>query len=151
MFRDTHLTRVTHDHTYVQRLVDEGSLAEDDAPFHPWRNLVLRSIDGNVAEGGDVSELVLEPGDRVLLASDGLTDLVSERHVELLLERHHDDSAAELLLDAALAAGGRDNVSCLLATVVDGAPVLADGALVGAVRNPHNIVDAAAVRMPHSA
>ena len=151
VFRDAHLTRVTRDHTYVQRLVDEGTLAEDDAPFHPWRNLVLRSIDGHVEEGGDVSWLVLEAGDRVLLASDGLTDLVSERHVELVLERHHDDSAVELLLDAALAAGGRDNVSCLLATVVDGAPVLADGALVGAVRNPRNIVDAAAVRMPHSA
>ena len=104
-----------------------------------------------VGGGADLSELVLEPGDRVLLASDGLTDLVSERRIELILERHHDDPAAELLLDAALAAGGRDNVSCLLATVVDGAPVLADGALVGALRDPRNIVDAAAVRMPHSA
>ena len=47
VFRDAHLTRVTHDHTYVQQLIDEGSLAEDDAPFHPWRNLVLRSIDGD--------------------------------------------------------------------------------------------------------
>ena len=48
-------------------------------------------------------------------------------------------------------AGGRDNVTCLLATVIDGAPVSTDGALLGAVRDPWNIVDAAAVRMPHSA
>jgi protein phosphatase len=151
VFRDAQLTRVTHDHTYVQCLVDEGSLAEDAVPFHPWRNLVLRSIDGNVDEAADIAHLVLEPGDRVLLASDGLTDLVSEADVERLLQRHGDDVAAELLLDAALTAGGKDNISCLLTTVVDGPPVAVDGAPVGALRDRRNIVDAAAVRMPHSA
>ena len=88
----------------------------------------------------------------MLLASDGLTDLVPERAASSgSSTRHHDDAAAEALLDAALAAGGRDNVTCLLATVIDGPPVRADGVLVGAVRDPRNIVDAAAVRMPHSA
>jgi protein phosphatase len=151
VFREGQLTRVTRDHTYVQHLVDEGSLAEDDVASHPWRSLVLRSIDGTVGETADIARITLEPGDRVLLASDGLTDLVSERTLELLLERHDDDSAVEALLDAALAAGGRDNVTCLLATVVEGPAVSADGALVGAVREPGNIVDAGAVRMPHSA
>ena len=88
----------------------------------------------------------------MLLASDGLTDLVAERGRSSSSWRGHtDDAAAEALVDAALAAGGRDNVTCLLATVIDGAGRRADGALVGAVRDPRNIVDAAAVRMPHSA
>src|SRR3954447_9787320 len=72
VFRDGELTRVTHDHTWVQRLVDEGSLAEEDVPYHRWRNVVTRSVNGDGRDEGDLRELRLEPGDRVLLASDGL-------------------------------------------------------------------------------
>ena len=96
-------------------------------------------------------ELELATGDRVLLASDGLTDLVPERAIEQILGRHDDDAAAEALVDAALSAGGRDNVTCLLATVIEGPEVATDGVLLGALRDPRNVVDAAAVRMPHSA
>ncbi len=74
-----------------------------------------------------------------------------EPDIERILGEHHDDAAAEALVEAALAAGGRDNVTCLLASVIEGQPVHADGVLVGAVRDPRNVVDAAAVRMPHSA
>lgn len=151
VFRDDELIRVSHDHTWVQQLVDEGSLAEAEVPRHPWRNVVTRSVNGQPGEDGDVDLLPLVPGDRVLLASDGLTDLVPDSVVERLLQRHCDDAAAEHLLDAALRAGGRDNVTCLLATVIDGPSVVADGQLVGAVRDPRNVVDAAAVRVPHSA
>ena len=87
----------------------------------------------------------------MLLASDGLTDLVTEAQIESLVGRHPDDAAAEALLDAALAAGGRDNVTCLLATVIDGPEAVAEGTLVGAVHDPRNVVDAAAVRMPDTA
>jgi PPM family protein phosphatase len=120
-------------------------------PYHPWRNIVTRSVNGDVAEQGDVTELRLVPGDRLLLASDGLTDLVPEPHIEKILTRYDDDAAAESLVDAALVAGGRDNVTCLLATVIEGPDVAADGVLLGALRDPRNVVDAAAVRMPHSA
>jgi serine/threonine protein phosphatase PrpC len=158
VFRDGVLSRISSDHTFVQRLVDEGRLDELDVAAHPWRNVVTRSIDGTSDEQGDVRRLPLLVGDRVLLASDGLTDLVSELRIAHLLTRYSDDAAAAALLDAALAAGGRDNVTCLLATVVD-APMTARGTamgtamdvLVGAARDPRNVVDAAAVRMPHSA
>jgi serine/threonine protein phosphatase PrpC len=151
VLREGRLTRVTTDHTFVQRLVDEGNLDEDEVAGHPWRNVVMRSIDGTPTECGEVTPLRLRAGDRVLLASDGLTDLVTEPRIEVLLRRHHDDAAAESLLDAALAAGGTDNVTCLLATVVDGPAVVADGLLVGTLRDPRKVVDAAAVRMPYSA
>lgn len=151
VLREGRLTRVTHDHTFVQRLVDEGNLDEAEVGLHPWRNVVMRSVNGDLAEGADITMLRLAAGDRVLLASDGLTDLVSEAHIEELLGAHPDEDAVEALLDAALDAGGMDNVTCLLATVVEGPAVIADGALVGAVRDPRNLVDAAAVRMPHSA
>ncbi len=120
-------------------------------PAHPWRNVVTRSVDGNLDELGDVTPLRLEVGDRVLLASDGLTDLVSELRIEAVLTGRDDDAAVESLLKAALKAGGRDNITCLLATVAEGPEVVTDGILLGALRNPFNVVDAAAVRMPNSA
>lgn len=151
VLRAGRLTRITTDHTYVQRLVDEGNLDEEDVNSHPWRNVVMRSVDGTLTESGDVSRLRLLVGDRVLLASDGLTDLVSEPHIEALLLEHHDDAAADALLDAALTAGGNDNVTCLLATVIEGPAVVADGVLVGTLRDPGKVVCAASVRMLHSA
>jgi protein phosphatase len=71
VFREGRLTRVTTDHTYVQRLVDEGNLEEDHVATHPWRNVVMRSVDGTPAESGDVTWLRLRVGDRVLLGVDG--------------------------------------------------------------------------------
>ncbi len=151
VFRDGSLTRVTHDHTYVQRLVDDGDLPESAVARHPWRHVVLRCVNGSDEEGGDVTRLALRPGDRVLLASDGLTDLVSEPVIEQVLARDHDDAAVQSLVDTALVNGGRDNITCLLASVVEGPEVQVDPALVGAVRDRANVLEDAAVRMPHSA
>lgn len=151
LFRDGRLSRLTSDHTFVQRLVDEGNLELAEVAAHPWRNVVMRSVNGDLGEAGDVMPLRLRAGDRVLLASDGLTDLVTDARVEALLETRHDDAAADALLDAALAAGGHDNVTCLLASVVERPAVVADARLVGAVRDPGNVVDPAAVRTTRSA
>jgi protein phosphatase len=151
VFREGQLTRLTRDDTYVQRLVEEGTILEDEVPTHPWRNVVLRSINGTAAQPSDVTTVDLAVGDRVLLASDGLTDLVPEPLIADLLERHDDDAAVEALVDAALAAGGIDNVTCLLATVVDGPDVPIEGTFVGAVSDPANVVDIDAVRIPHTA
>ena len=127
------------------RCVDEGRLTEAEAMVHPWRNVVMRTINADDPSGADVMPVALRLGDRVLLCSDGLTDLVSEGWIEQILRTHPDDAAVDLLLDAALAAGGRDNITCVLGTVVDGPAVVADGLLLGAVRDPANIVDPAAV------
>jgi protein phosphatase len=150
-FREGRLTRLTRDDTYVQRLVEEGTILEDEVPTHPWRNVVLRSVNGSAAQPSDVTTVELAAGDRVLLASDGLTDLVRESQIAELLERHDDDAATGALLDAALAAGGSDNITCLLATVVDGPDVPIEGTFVGAVVDPANVVDVDAVRIPHTA
>lgn len=146
VFRDGELTRVTRDHTFVQDLLDEGRLEEADAAVHPWRNVVLRSVNGTVDGEPDILALYLRPGDRILLASDGLTDLVDDVVIAETLARRSDDDAVQALLGAALGRGGRDNVTCVLGTVVDGPPVSADGLLLGAVRDPSNVVDIAAVR-----
>ncbi len=151
VLRDDRLTRVTTDHTWVQRLVDEGSLCEDEVAHHPWRHVLTRSVNGSPEEVGDVTPLRLLEGDRVLLSSDGLTDLVPEVRIQRLLVGSSDLAAARSLVDAALAAGGTDNVTVLLATVVAGGALRSDPQLVGAASDPHNVVDLAAVRMPRIA
>jgi len=146
VFRDHELTRVTRDHTYVQDLVDQGRLDEEELAEHPWRNVVMRTVNGSEDGTPDILALFLRPGDRILLASDGLTDLVDEAVIAEILATRADDDAVSALLAAALGRGGRDNVTCVLATVVDGPAISADGILLGAVRDPHNVVDIAAVR-----
>lgn len=146
VFREGELTRITRDHTYVQDLVDEGRIEERDVPVHPWRNVVMRSVHGDPEDLADVAPLRLTEGDRVLLVSDGLTDLVSEDWIADILGKRQDDDAVDALVAAALGCGGRDNITCVLGTVIDGPPVVGDGLLLGSVRDLDNIVDAAAVR-----
>lgn len=136
VLRDGDLVRLGRDHTVVQDLVESGSLSPDEARAHPWRHVVTRVLDGDVDERGDLLVLDLHPGDRVLVCSDGLSDLVPEAGIEAVVREHDDAAAVEALVEAALAAGGRDNITCVLATVVPGLPRSWAGELVGAARDP---------------
>ncbi len=143
------LTQVSHDHTYVQRLVDDGALPAEAVPRHPWRNVVLRSLHADVSMGVDEVEIVeLAPvaGDRYLLCSDGLTDLVADDEIADALHIADPHSCAARLVALALTAGGTDNVTCLVFDVIDGPRVCGDGMLLGAVRDIDNVVDAGSVR-----
>ncbi len=143
------LSRVSVDHTAVQRMVDEGSLTPEEVPHHPWRSVVLRSIGADEGVSLDDVELTVLPvaaGDRLLLCSDGLTDLVDEDRIGDVLRLRDPHSAAAVLTHAALRAGGVDNVTCVVLDVVDGPPVVGDGRLLGAVRDVTNLVDPALVR-----
>lgn len=147
LYRAGELDQLSRDHTYVQRLVDNGELDPETAWQHPWRNVVLRSVDGDPEhEAIDLVPVPAEPGDRLLLCSDGLTDLVATRVVADLLATPDPHSAAAVLVQAALGAGGRDNVTCVVLDVVDGPAVVGDGVLLGAVREIGNVVDPAAIR-----
>ena len=148
LLRDGALTQLSRDHTYVQGLVDRGQLDAQGAWRHPWRNVVLRSVDGDpVHEGLDLVPVPIRPGDRLMLCSDGLTDLVPDPVVADLLATSDPHSAAAVLVQAALGAGGRDNVTCVVLDVVDGPVVVGDGQLLGAVREIANVVDPCAVRV----
>lgn len=140
VLRDGVLTRVSRDHTYVQDLLDEGRLDPEDVVDHPWRNVVLRTVNGNAEGEPDLIDLNLVVGDRILLSSDGLTDLVGEPELATLLRDRSAEDAVSVLIAAALARGGRDNVTCVIGTVVDGPEVSADGQILGALRDPANVV-----------
>lgn len=153
LVRDGALRQVSRDHTWVQQLIDAGQLAREEAACHPWRNVVLRSLDGDPASDPadvDVVDLDVSPGDRLLLCSDGLTDLVDESRIAEVLRLVEPLSAAAVLTQSALHAGGRDNVTCLVLDVVDGPRVSGDGEPLGAMRDLANIVDPAWVHEPAS-
>jgi protein phosphatase len=150
LVRGGELRQVSRDHTYVQMLLDGGQLTAEGARRHPWRNVVLRCLDGN-PEGGpvdlDLVEIDVQPGDRLMLCSDGLTDLVDDERIAAVLRLEDPHSAAAVLTQSALMAGGRDNITCVVVDVIDGPLVVGDGVLLGAVRDIANVVDPAGVRL----
>ena len=123
LVRDGHLTQVTHDHTLVQYLVDQGELTPEEAERHPKRNVIMRAL-GDFPGEVELDESVREavPGDRWLLCSDGLCGYVSAETIEETLVQYTDlNACGEQLISLALAAGGPDNVTVVLADVVDDA------------------------------
>ncbi len=118
LLRDGELFQITHDHTVVQSLLDEGRITPEEAASHPQRSLLLRAIDGTAVEP-DTSLHDARAGDRYLLCSDGLTGVVSTEVIRATLRgTGYPDQAAAQLIEAANAGGGPDNVSCVVADIV---------------------------------
>ena len=117
LLRDGELFQITHDHTVVQSLLDEGRITPEEAASHPQRSLLLRAINGGAVEL-DTSLHDARAGDRYLLCSDGLTGVVSTEVIRGTLSGETDpDRAAARLIEAANMAGGPDNVSCVVADI----------------------------------
>ena len=147
--RQGQMHQVSHDHTYVQHLVDTGQLEPAERFGHPWSNVVVRSLDAGPDQTLDVTELDVEAGDRLLLCSDGLTDLVRDERIAQVLHLADPHSAAAVLTQSALLAGGKDNITAVVLDVVDGPRVVGDGRLLGALVDVANVVDPASVRAAH--
>ncbi|MCW2792570.1 MAG: protein phosphatase domain protein, partial [Nocardioides sp.] len=144
LLRDGVLRQVSVDHTYVQHMVDTGQLTSAAVARHPWRHVVLRSLDGDPCADlldVDLVDLRVRLGDRLLLCSDGLSDLVDETRVAEVLRLGDPHSAAAVLTQSALEAGGRDNITCVVLDVVEGPVVVGDGQVLGALWDFANIVD----------
>jgi len=117
LLRNGTLTRLTRDHTYVQLLVDSGRLSREAAERSTSRHVLVNAVGaGNDSLYVDVQHLPLASGDRVLLCSDGLSDLVDDETIRTqLLDASTAEQACRRLVDRALAAGGRDNVTVVVA------------------------------------
>jgi protein phosphatase len=147
LLREGRMHRLTSDHALVQSLLDEGRLAREDVATHPYRSVVLRSVDSERPPEPDLMYLDLDVDDRILLCSDGLTDLVAEAAIAESLSQPDREQAVSTLVRAALDAGGRDNVTVLVADVEDGPRLAPGGRLLGAMADPYLVVDPAAVRV----
>ncbi len=119
LVRDGVMHQVTHDHTFVQHLIDTGQITEDEAESHPQRSVIMRVLGDSGAEPElDESVRELREGDRWLLCSDGLSSFVSaETIADVLLRTTDPDACADELVSLALRAGGQDNITVVVADV----------------------------------
>ncbi len=119
LFRNGEISRLTNDHTFVQGLIDEGRITEEEARVHPHRNLILRAVDGTHELEPDLFVLELAVGDRLLLCSDGACGVLDDGRLADILSGGSPDYAAVELVRASLEAGSSDNVTCVVADVMD--------------------------------
>ena len=139
LLRDEVLLPLTVDHTFIQSLLDSGRITPEQAAHHPQRSVILRALGGGSATA-DISVRDLQVADRVLLCSDGLSGVVPNDMLERVLRAYEDPTAAvQALVDLALLAGAPDNVTVVVADVVDTpAPVHDIDIVVGAASEVRN-------------
>lgn len=118
LWRAGRLTQITEDHSVVAELVRRGSLSPEEAQLHPHRNVITRALGAERGVVPDVVTRPMEPGDVVLLCSDGLSSYVSDADIASQLEESQDlEDVANGLVARANAAGGADNITVVLARV----------------------------------
>ena len=118
LLRDGEISRISHDHSLVQNLIDAGMLKPEEAESHENANLITRAV--GVAENCEVDVVNgdVKPGDQFILATDGLTRLVPDEEIAAELRRGSPADAADKLIDTVLARGAPDNVTLIIATVL---------------------------------
>jgi protein phosphatase len=115
LMRDGTLQQVTADHSWVEEQVRAGAMTASAARQHPWRNVVTRALSGGEDPEVDVTDLVLQAGDRMLLCSDGLSGVISHEDIAAALGAGDDlERVCRALIEAANAAGGPDNITVLV-------------------------------------
>src|SRR5919107_5148466 len=126
LFRGDGISQVTKDHTFVQSLIDEGRITEEESRSHPHKNLILKAIDGVHDIDADLFDIVVQQGDRLLLCSDGASGVLDDGRLADILSMGTPDYAAVELVRASLEAGTNDNVTCIVADVVEEGEELPD-------------------------
>ncbi|MFJ9704288.1 Stp1/IreP family PP2C-type Ser/Thr phosphatase [Streptomyces sp. NPDC101234] len=120
LLRDGVLTQITQDHTWVQRLVDEGRITEEEATTHPQRSLLMRALGSGEHVEPDLSIREVRAGDRYLICSDGLSGVVSHQTLEETLASYQGpQETVQELIQLALRGGGPDNITVIIADVLD--------------------------------
>jgi serine/threonine protein phosphatase PrpC len=119
LMRGGEMKPITEDHSLVAELVRSGDLTRDEAADHPQKNLITRALGADEEVDVDTAVRPIEAGDRILLCSDGLSDMVSETRISEILAESPDDPerTARNLLSAALDAGGNDNITVVVIDV----------------------------------
>ena len=112
--RDGEFRQITEDHSLVMEMVRAGVLTREQADAHPMKNVITRAVGTEEGIEVDLMAVVRKPGDIWLVCSDGLHGLVSDDDMKQILEDSAPEKAADLLLQAALDAGGRDNISLVI-------------------------------------
>mgnify|MGYP002592132389 FL=1 len=114
------LVRITHDHSYVEELVDAGEITADEARVHPSRSIITRALGSDPDMYADHFTLDVHAGDRIIICSDGLSSMVPDSKIEsVAISCATPQAAADTLVSAALEGGGHDNVTVIVVDVED--------------------------------
>lgn len=115
---------VTHDHTWVNMAVREGTISREEAEKHPWKHVLLKAVGGRDSIEPDLADAALEPGDVLLLCSDGLHGMLDDDQILRCLTPIPAslEEGARALVAAANEAGGKDNVTVVLVRYTNGTP-----------------------------
>ena len=140
LLRDGELTQITKDDTFVQTLVDEGRITKEEAHSHPQRSLIMRALTGHEVEP-TLTMREVRLGDRYLLCSDGLSDPVSDETILDALKIPDVTDSADRLIELALRGGGPDNVTVVVADVVDNDYGPTQPIIAGAVSGESDVHD----------
>ncbi|WP_344774500.1 PP2C family protein-serine/threonine phosphatase [Nocardioides panacisoli] len=118
-FTDGVLDQVSVDHSIVQELIDAGRISPSAAAEHPERHVITRALGGTASGEADYFLLPLVSAERLLLCSDGVSGMIDDAEIARILGEHEDPrDAADQLVGAAVAAGGRDNATAVVVDVV---------------------------------
>ena len=119
LLREGTLDQLTRDDSYVQLLVDEGHITQEAAGSHPQRNLVLQALTGEEVMEPAMTVREARAGDRFMLCSDGLSDVVDRGTLAATLSEGDPQECVARLIELALAGGTRDNVTAIVADVIE--------------------------------
>jgi PPM family protein phosphatase len=147
LLRDGVLEQLTHDQTFVQSLIDEGRISHEAARTHPQRSLLLQALDGRVEVEPEITVRLPQVDDRYLLCSDGLSGVLSEATMREMLSVGTPEEAVNRLVDLSLRGGAPDNVTCVVADVIDTSEDSDDSDDPGTSTGPQ-LVGAAAETLP---
>lgn len=128
LVRDGSATQLTEDHSWVAEQVRQGVMTVQEAQGSPFRNIITRSIGTASTVESDITSHALQPGDRLVLCSDGLTAHLEPEEIAAVVQEHSPSVAALRLVDAANERGGRDNITVLVLSVRALVPAGEDGA-----------------------
>jgi protein phosphatase len=120
--RDGQFERITRDHSWVQTLVDDGRITEAEALVHPHRSLILKVLNGQPTHTPDLEMADVQAGDRYLICSDGLCGMVTDAAIGEVIGGDDPEQVVDDLVKIAYAEGGLDNITIILADVVDDGP-----------------------------
>jgi protein phosphatase len=121
LLRNGQLRQITRDHSFVEEQIRAGILTREEARHHPQRNVITRALGAKPEVEVDTYQGTLVPGDTLLLCSDGLSEPVGEKDIELVLKQHPPAEAVPRLIGLANSRGGGDNISALVVQAVPAA------------------------------
>ncbi len=117
LYRDGQLKQITEDHSLVWEMMKRGTITPEEARVHPYRNMITKAVGTDPAVTPDIRTVKVIPGDLWLICSDGLTEYLTDWRLEETLEEYSPEEAADMMLKEALEAGGKDNISLIIAEV----------------------------------